>query len=138
MVVAGTTMVVSENQVPSPFSLFRKVNRKYHLYFWLSNRSQYFKNKSCSSTGIPDDLPIIGLNIPGIKQLTVLNPTSHLGLTQSPALGYIAASHAFDELYKSHSRIPLNLSEYRLHRFQADINQLRQKGATTLDFSGQR
>lgn len=64
-------------------------------------------------TGIPDDLPIIDLEqaIPG---LIVLNPTSHLGNTQSIGLGKIVSFHLLGGLS------PFPLDTFRLDRFSEE------------------
>ncbi len=128
MVVAGTSMVVPENEVPDEGLYLEKLTQSITNIFGDRIDQKSLKASVAPRTGIPDDLPIIGLNVPSIRNMIVLNPTSHLGLTQSPALGEIAASHASHllSLGKSPS-MGLNLSEYRIDRFQNDIEMLRQQ-----------
>lgn len=76
-------------------------------------------------TGIPDDLPIIdcGQTIEGV---VILNPTSHLGCTQSIALGKLASLYVLHEMGKLQNMPEsLPLHEYRIDRFKEDLIRVR-------------
>ena len=131
MVIAGTSMVVSANEVPDPVLYQKKLTKNLNTLFAGKVDSSSLKFYAAPRPGIPDDLPIIGLEVPQIENLIVLNPTSHLGNTQSIALGKLASIQVLSTLGVGKNPFPveLNLTNYRLDRFSADIEFVRKERA---------
>jgi glycine/D-amino acid oxidase-like deaminating enzyme len=127
MIIAGTSMVVSENETPHPTLYRPKLLRNLDILFGdRVDQTQVVFNVA-PRTGIADDLPVIGFDVPNISNLVVLNPTSHLGNTQSIALGKLAALYAIDFLgYIVIYPKGLDLFDYRLDRFEDDIQKVIQ------------
>jgi glycine/D-amino acid oxidase-like deaminating enzyme len=132
MIVAGTSMVVSSHEIPDPLLYQHKLLKNLTEIFGDRVETDHLIFNVAPRTGIADDLPVIGFNVPNISNLVVLNPTSHLGNTQSIALGKLTAFYTLNFLgceivYPS----SLELSEYRLDRFKEDIEKVindRKKG----------
>lgn len=125
IVIAGTSMVISENQLPTPNLYEEKLKKSMQSIFGGRYDETTFQFQVAPRTGIADDLPIIDLGYE-ILNLIILNPTSHLGNTQSIALGNLGAHTVLKSLsLKTDEIFPLNLNEYRLDRFKEDIQEVR-------------
>lgn len=127
MIVAGTSMVVNSGKAPCPCLYKGKLLKNMAAIFGDRVNMASLKYSAAPRTGIADDLPVIGFDVPGINRLLVLNPTSHLGNTQSIALGKLTSLHVLHMMGKP-ATYPetLDLREYRLDRFKNDIQQVRQ------------
>ncbi|MES2199420.1 MAG: FAD-dependent oxidoreductase [Chlamydiota bacterium] len=126
MTIAGISMVLSEKEEPYPSLYQEKLTKSLIDIFDDRVDMTSLQFKVAPRTGIPDDLPVIGLDVPGIKNLIVLNPTSHLGNTQSIGLGKIAALGVLKSIGVNVTYPEaLQLDRYRLDRFQGDIQKVR-------------
>jgi|GEM_PF-2184990 len=124
--IAGISMVLSEGEEPHPGLYVEKITKSLADIFKDRVDMSSLQFRIAPGTGIPDDLPIIGLDVSGIANLIVLNPTSHLGNTQSIGLGKIAALRTLEILGKD-VEYPegLPLHSYRLDRFRNDVEKVR-------------
>jgi glycine/D-amino acid oxidase-like deaminating enzyme len=125
VIIAGTSMVIPAKEVPSPALYEEKLHKSLNAIFQGRIDETSLAFRVAPRPGIADDLPVIDLETE-VQGLIVLNPTSHLGNTQSIGLGKLASLHILKEL-GSLSEFPpsLDLHEYRLDRFQNDIEQVK-------------
>lgn len=124
--VAGMSLVIPAGTTPDEEMVRNKLTQNLSAIFGNRVDHKSLRFAIAPRTGIPDDLPIIGLHVEGINHLIVLNPTSHLGNTQSIALGKIASIEVqrkigVNRAYPS----AINLFNYRLDRFREDVKRVR-------------
>lgn len=127
MIVAGTSMVVNSGHAPCSCLYKGKLLKNLAAIFGNRVNMTSLIYSAAPRTGIADDLPVIGFDVPGINRLLVLNPTSHLGNTQSIALGKLTSLYILQMMGRP-AAFPgtLDLHEFRLDRFKIDIQQVRQ------------
>lgn len=133
MIVAGTSMVVNESEVPNESLYQAKLRKNISDIFGERIKESTMQVRLAPRTGIADDLPIIGLDVPNIRKLIVLNPTSHLGNTQAPAIGQITANHILKTFSLPATLDEIELHRYRLERFKKDIEKVHQDPSVLFD-----
>lgn len=125
IIVAGTSMVIPAKEVPSPALYEEKLRKSLQAISQGRIDETSLAFRVAPRPGIADDLPVIDLQTE-MQGLIILNPTSHLGVTQSIGLGKLASLHVLEKLGAfAETPASLYLHEYRLDRFQDDIKHIK-------------